>query len=193
MLNFVGLADINKLALFCDVTQVDKYLELGAVIMASIAAVTDLRRRRIPNWLTYTGLLLAVAGRTIFWGWSGLKSGLIGALVAGGIFCLLFLFGAMGGGDVKLMGAVGAWVGASDAALTLIAVSVAGGFVAFAYLLLGCDKSVGANISVAEPAESPLSAAAAFRGTDRSATRVPFGVAIAIGTFVCAGNAFLRR
>jgi prepilin peptidase CpaA len=171
----------------------DKYLQLGAVIMASIAAVTDLRRRRIPNLLTYTGLLLAVTGRSIFWGWPGLKSGLIGALVAGGVFCLLFLFGAMGGGDVKLMGAVGAWVGASDAALTLIAVSVAGGFIAFAYLLFGFGKSLRANISVAGSAGSPLSAASAFTGTNGSATRVPFGLAIAIGTFVCAGNAFLRR
>ena len=37
--------------------------------------------------------------------------GLAGMLLAGGIFFLLFLLGGMGGGDVKLMAAVGAWVG----------------------------------------------------------------------------------
>jgi Flp pilus assembly protein protease CpaA len=98
----------------------------------------------------------------------------------------------MGGGDVKLMGAVGACMGASDAALTLIAVSVAGGFIAFAYLLFGFGKPLRANISVASPAGS-LSADGALTSTNRSATTVPFGLAIAIGTFVCAGNAFLRR
>ena len=170
----------------------DKYLQLGAVIMASIAAVTDLRRRRISNFLTYTGFLLALTGRSIFLGWSGLKSGLFGALVAGGVFGLLFLFGAMGGGDVKLMGAVGAWMGASDAAVTLIAVSIAGGFIAFAYLLFGFCKSLRANISVAGRG-GMLSADGALTSANGSATTVPFGLAIAIGTFVCAGNAFLRR
>jgi Flp pilus assembly protein protease CpaA len=98
----------------------------------------------------------------------------------------------MGGGDVKLMGAVGAWMGASDAAVTLIAVSIAGGFIAFADLLFGFCKSLRANISVAGRG-GMLSADGALTSANGSATTVPFGLAIAIGTFVCAGDAFLRR
>jgi prepilin peptidase CpaA len=167
----------------------EKYFELSAVVVAAIAAVGDLRTRRIPNWLTYTGLLVAVSARTIFWGWSGLMSGLGGMFVGGGIFCLFFLLGAMGGGDVKLMGAVGAWMGPSHAVLTLIAVGVAGGFIAFVYLLFGFDKS-----SALEVENSGNRSAAPCAGrTERTNPRVPFGLAIAIGTVVCASSAFLRR
>lgn len=167
----------------------EKYFELSAVVLAAIAAISDLRSRRIPNCLTYTGLLLALSARTIFWGWSGLMSGLVGVFVAGGIFCLFFFLGAMGGGDVKLMGAVGAWIGPSHAVLTLIAVCVAGGFIAFAYLLFGFDKSSRLEV------ENGGNNLAAPRGgrTQHISPRVPFGLAIAIGTVVCASSAFLRR
>ncbi|HZR33718.1 MAG TPA: prepilin peptidase [Terriglobales bacterium] len=169
----------------------DRYLELSAVVMTAIAAITDLRARRIPNWLTYSGLLLAVSARTAFWGWSGLKTGLAGVVVAGSIFCLLSFFGAMGGGDVKLMGAVGAWLGPSNALLTLIVVCITGGFIAFAYLLFGSDKPIAANI--AREGKLDSSASRPVRANAPNAARVPFGVAIAIGTFVCAGSAFFRR
>ena len=68
-------------------------------------------RTRIPNWLTYSGLIAALLVRTVLGGWANSWGGLAGMLLAGGIFFLLFLLGGMGGGDVKLMAAVGAWVG----------------------------------------------------------------------------------
>ena len=89
----------------------DKYLLLCALTIATVGAVKDVRGQRIPNWLTYSGLLAALVVRAGLGGWTGLKGGLAGMLFAGGIFFLLFLLGGMGGGDVKLMAAVGAWVG----------------------------------------------------------------------------------
>jgi prepilin peptidase CpaA len=167
----------------------EKYFELSAVVVAAIAAISDLRTRRIPNWLTYTGLLMAVSARTIFGGWSGLMSGVAGVFVAGGIFALFFFLGAMGGGDVKLMGAVGAWMGPSHAVLTLIAVCMTGGFIAFAYLIFGFDKS--SAVKVEDGAKT--SALPCGARTDRTSPRVPFGLAIAIGTVVCASSGLLRR
>ena len=169
----------------------DRYLALSAVVMTAIAAITDLRARRIPNWLTYSGLLLAVSARTAFWGWSGFKTGLAGVVVGGSLFCLLSFFGRMGGGDVKLMGAVGAWLGPSNALLTLVVVCIAGGFIAFAYLLFGSDKATATNIAL--EARTDSSASRPARAIASNAARVPFGLAIAIGTFVCAGSAFFRR
>jgi prepilin peptidase CpaA len=167
----------------------EKYFELSAVVIAAIAAISDLRTRRIPNWLTYTGLLMAVSARTIFGGWSGLMSGVAGVFVAGGIFALFFFLGAMGGGDVKLMGAVGAWMGPSHAVLTLIAVCMAGGFIAFAYLIFGFDKSLAVKVEDgAKTSDLPCAGR-----TDRTSPRVPFGLAIAIGTVVCASSGLLRR
>jgi prepilin peptidase CpaA len=75
------------------------------------AAVEDLRTRRIRNWLTFSLLITGVAqsflpGRTVSPGDSAL-----GLLVGLALPLLLFLIGALGGGDVKLLAAIGAWMG----------------------------------------------------------------------------------
>ena len=114
----------------------DKYLLLCALTIATVGAVKDVRGRRIPNWLTYSGLLAALVVRTGLGGWPGLRGGLAGMLLAGGIFFLLFLLGGMGGGDVKLMAAVGAWVGLAQVGTVLIVSAIAGGLLAVGYVLV---------------------------------------------------------
>lgn len=71
----------------------------------------DLRSRRIPNWLTVPGLLLGIVLRAATGGWPGLKSSLLGAGL--GLLLLLpfVLLKALGAGDWKLAGALGAFVG----------------------------------------------------------------------------------
>ena len=56
----------------------------GAVALALIAGWTDLRSRRIPNWLTVPGLLIGVTANTVLNGWSGLKASLLGAAIGPG-------------------------------------------------------------------------------------------------------------
>ena len=56
----------------------EKYFLVGAVLVALLGAVTDVRSARIPNRLTYSALLTALVLRTALLGWSGLKSGAIG-------------------------------------------------------------------------------------------------------------------
>jgi len=105
----------------------DKYLLICALTIATVGAVKDVRGQRIPNWLTYSGLLAALVVRAGLGGWTELKGGLAGMLFAGGIFFLLFFIGGMGGGDVKLMAAVGAWVGLAQVGTLLIMSAIAGG------------------------------------------------------------------
>lgn len=71
----------------------------------------DLRSRRIPNWLTVPGLLLGIALRAATGSWPGLKTSLLGAGL--GLLLLLpfVLLKALGAGDWKLAGALGAFVG----------------------------------------------------------------------------------
>lgn len=128
-----------------------------------------MRTRRIPNWLTYTGVATALGTKCILSGWSGLANSLAAVLLAGGIFCILFLLGGMGGGDVKLMTAVGAWAGLSHVVAILMATAVSGGFLALAYILRTTNAA------------------------QRGSVRAPYGVAIAVGTVFCAGGVFLWR
>jgi prepilin peptidase CpaA len=86
-------------------------LLVGAVVLASIAAWTDLRSRRIPNWLTVPAAIIGLAASTILGGWSGLRASLLG--IALGLVLLLpfVLLRSLGAGDWKLAGALGAFVG----------------------------------------------------------------------------------
>jgi prepilin peptidase CpaA len=76
------------------------------------AAVIDLRERRIPNWLT---LLLAWSGLVqslLPTGSITLSAAVLGMLIGLALPLALFVMGALGGGDVKLLAGLGAWLGA---------------------------------------------------------------------------------
>ena len=83
----------------------------GAVLLAFAAGWTDLRSRRIPNWLTVPAFVIGVALNTFFERWDGLKSSLIGALVGLGLLLPFVLLRSLGAGDWKLAGALGAFAG----------------------------------------------------------------------------------
>ena len=78
------------------------------VLVVVVAAVFDLRWRRVPNWLTASGALLGIVLNTVFGAWWSSLEGLGLALL---IYVPLYLLRGMGGGDVKLMAAVGAIAG----------------------------------------------------------------------------------
>lgn len=82
------------------------------LIVLLAAAVFDVLYRRIPNWLTVSGVVLGIAMNAVIGApEGGLVFSLVGLAVAFGIYVLLYAVRAMGAGDVKLMAAVGALVG----------------------------------------------------------------------------------
>lgn len=84
---------------------------IAVMAFTAVAVVCDLRTRRIPNGLNVLGLLTGVIYCVATRGWSGFQFSISGFFVGFGILFLLWIIGAGGGGDVKLMGAVGAWLG----------------------------------------------------------------------------------
>lgn len=169
---------------------------IGAAAVAVAGAVQDVRGGRIPNLLTYGGLLSALAVRGFVIGWPGLKSGLIGVLAAGGIFYLLFLVGGIGGGDVKLMGAVGAWAGASETFALLVATAMAGGVLALVYMVF--YKRVLATLSntfeiIRHHLTSGVRPHPVLNIREPGVIRLPYGLAIALGTLYCLGQSFAGR
>jgi prepilin peptidase CpaA len=82
------------------------------VLFTLVAAVSDLRTRRIPNRLTLPMCLAGLVYQLAFFRLDGLVTALAGFSAGFGIFFVLWMIGTAGGGDVKLMGALGPWLGA---------------------------------------------------------------------------------
>ncbi len=174
----------------------EKYFLVGAVLVALVGAVIDVRSARIPNRLTYTALLAALPLRTALLGLSGLKSGAIGMLVAGGLFSLLYMLGAMGGGDMKLMAAVGAWVGSKQVITLILAAALAGGVLAIGRIIF--RNMVGQTLRntmrlIYYRLTSGLQPHPELNVQSSGSQRVPYGVAIAVGALSCASNAIWWR
>ena len=87
-------------------------VEVVLLVLLLAAAVFDVLYRRIPNWLTVSGVVMGIAINTAIGPpVAGLVFSLAGLGVAFGIYVALYALRAMGAGDVKLMAAVGALVG----------------------------------------------------------------------------------
>lgn len=158
-------------------------LVLFALVAA--AAVSDLRTRRIPNLLTVGGVAVALALRSPLGG-AAVLDGAAGAgvvLLAG---VPLFAAGALGGGDVKLLVAVGAFAGWSGLLPTVLAIGIMGGVLALAEAARrGVLRAV--VVSTGRLALSLASFGRYGARTDLrspAAVTVPYGVAIAAGTII---------
>ncbi|HSK18061.1 MAG TPA: prepilin peptidase [Longimicrobiales bacterium] len=105
-------------------------LTLLAVVLA--AMWTDVRFRRIPNGLTVTALVAALVLRLIL-GATALLDGMLGAGLALVLVMPLFALGGVGGGDAKLLVAVGAFLGPKGFLVALLATAIAGGVMSLAW------------------------------------------------------------
>ena len=159
---------------------------LAAVLAAAV--VTDLRSRRIPNLLTLPAALGFLLLRLALSGPEGLLPGLYGLGLGLALMLPAWGLGVMGGGDAKLMAAVGAALGPAGALWSFLFTSLYGGAYALAALLLrpagraalrralaGLAGAVlalrgGAGLAYAAPAPAP------------ALPRLCYGLAIAAGT-----------
>jgi prepilin peptidase CpaA len=83
----------------------------GAILLALIGGYTDLRSRKIPNWLTVPGFVVGVAANAFLGGWSGLKSSLLGTGLAFALLLPFWLLRSLGAGDLKFAASLGAYFG----------------------------------------------------------------------------------
>lgn len=97
-----------------DLTPATLVLVIAVGLFTGLAAIWDLRTRRIPNKLTLPMFALGWVyqiGVSVAYGWEHLLSGAMGFLVGFGLLFVLWMVGGGGGGDVKLMGALSVWLG----------------------------------------------------------------------------------
>lgn len=136
-----------------------------------VAAVWDLRTRTIPNALTLAIALAAIpfwwASGVGLWPDAAIRLGL--AALVFGVFTIAFLLGQMGGGDVKLLGAVSLWLPPGAVLFLIVLMSIAGGALTLAMLVRHKLKR----------SEHKL--------------EIPYGVAIAFSGLWLIGERFLNQ
>lgn len=182
-------------------TLISAYLVILGV--GAAASVTDIRTHRIPNKLTGFAML----GGMAFWLVAGLIEGrgvigteqsIDGTLLASflGLLCglvpfgILATLGGLGGGDMKLMGAIGAWSAKWEVVLgTAIYAMLAGALMAL--VLMAYHKRIGLTLT-------RLFGIALTRGQaiqaddDATAPKVPFAIALAVGAAVAGAEHMLK-
>lgn len=103
-------------------------------VFALIAFYTDATKQKIPNALTVSGFAAGVGVHWIGNGWSGLLFSLSGAAAAFVVLLLLYLFKAIGAGDVKLFVAIGAMTGVEFSLYSIMYSIVYGGIIGVAII-----------------------------------------------------------
>ncbi len=148
------------------------------IIVSGIALYFDLRWRIIPNWLTYGALFTGLLLNGVLAGGGGLISALMGMVAASAVFLPLFFMGGFGGGDVKLMAALGAIGGCQLACNILLITAITGGFLGLLQVIFkGAFRQIFHRLFLLVTWQKKALNSAA----PEQQLSMPYGLAIALG------------
>ncbi len=105
-------------------------IHIAVLLIAGIACVSDLRTRRIPNVLTFGAAAAALLFHLATRGVDGGAASISGWVVGVALLLAPYALGSMGAGDVKLLGALGAWLGPGDTVWLGVYTCMAGSVIA---------------------------------------------------------------
>jgi prepilin peptidase CpaA len=152
-----------------------------------VATITDVRSRRIPNWLVLPFLVAGIVVSGWLYGWHGIGQSFAGLGLAALLFGLLAWMGGMGMGDVKLCIAIGAWIGPAQLFTALVLTGIVGGVMALcwaAYCGFLGDLFNGSGELIFGMKERGLRPHPKLTLTNPLARKMPYAPAIAIGTLI---------
>lgn len=152
---------------------------IAVAIYTAVAAGLDLRMRRIPNYVTVPTALLGLAFHTLVPGGWGLATAIAGFGTGFAILFLPWLLGGSGMGDVKLLAALGSWLGPTLVLVAFAVSAVLAALIALAVMLAGA-ASPGVHKPENRPMASRRHVSAPIK---RSKRALPFAVPVALGTW----------
>lgn len=160
------------------------HLQAALVLLfVIIAAALDLRTKKIPNWITVPAALAGLVFHAAAPAGNGILWALAGFAVGFSLLLLPWLLGGGGMGDVKLLAALGVWLGPLTILIVFGASAVIGAVMAAGVMVGGmCTRGISATrrryLNVDEDRET------AAKNQPRGRRVIPFAVPIAISTVV---------
>lgn len=153
------------------------------------ASWIDYAERRVPNWLNASIAAMGFMAQGYFFGWSGLAAGMLGMLVGFATLIVPWLMNGMGAGDVKLMMAIGVWLGPWLTLVSFCAGAIVGGIIAVVmilssgrlYLAYGNIATICQKVTNRSTIFSEFGSAKSFGETSQL---LPYGVPLTIGTLI---------
>jgi len=173
-----------------------RLIVLTVVAFVGICVAVDMRTRRIPNVVSGPALLAGVLVNAFYFGLPGLWGSVLGATLTMAALLWPFAMGGIGAGDVKMMGAVGAFLGARLALAGMLTGMLLGGLIMAAHLLrigrLGEKLAATGRmfmVAAATRSVTPLRVSA----SEPDAVSLPYSLPLALGIVtVLAAQAYLR-
>lgn len=154
-----------------------------------LASWIDYAQRRVPNWLNLTLILLGFAVQLIYFGADGLAVGALGLLTGFGLLIVPWMMHGMGAGDVKLMAAIGVWLGPL---LTLYSFGlgvVIGGVTAVVMIVssgrlqMAC-ANIGVILTKCSNRKTWFTEFGSAKSFGKTSQLLPYGVPLTAGTLV---------
>jgi prepilin peptidase CpaA len=150
-----------------------------------IAAVWDLRFHKIPNWLTFPSMIVAIFYHSVSGGTAGFLFSLLGVGAGMAFFIIPYSMGGMGAGDVKLMGAIGGVLGVRGILQASLWTALVGGLYALALLIYHSyvNKATRPSLFTVCPYTSEKTVPVTTGVTGKKPC-LCYGIAIAVGTLL---------
>ena len=154
-----------------------------------LASWIDYSQRRVPNWLNALLIVVGFTAQAFYFGMSGLATGMWGLLAGFGLLIVPWLMHGMGAGDVKLMAAIGVWLGPM---LTLYAFALGAviGGVAAAVMILSTGRlrmacvNIGVILAKCSTPHAVFSEVGSAKSFGATSQLLPYGVPLTAGTLL---------
>lgn len=157
-----------------------------------VASWIDYSQRRVPNWLNLALIVAGFAVQGWFNGASGLVSGLLGLLIGFGLLIVPWMMHGMGAGDVKLMAAIGVFLGPALTFYSFLLGAAIGGVVAMVMIVsTGRMRMALANMGIiyvkCSSRDTIFSEFGSAKSFGDSSQLLPYGVPLSAGTLIVLG------
>jgi prepilin peptidase CpaA len=163
----------------------DEWINYFLITLLALCAASDVRSNKIFNIVTVPFAITAVALHTFNNGLDGLLFSTAGMATGIALLVIPYIMGGMGAGDVKLMGAVGSFLGAKSTLCAFFFIALAGGIYSLSLILIRRDVFKGffsEKLLVLSSMVLLRQYIPIETGNTEQKPRLKYGVAIAFGT-----------